>query len=246
MMYIEHFVLLAGAYNLGFFYFLFSKLLCVYKDEKQIFYIRTETRNSNESHPGIYFRIGVSPHDKNKFIHIQNSLNMKKINQIATISDVTLNDKLREWNEENEAFRVQLRIAYAADNSKDDEEDENLLSLSDFEEAGASVGKTYTCLINFDSLLTDKHTEKEQDRALAKLVEKFKGKKARFSTFDFTISELTDGKEKAINDGTHTYSSLANTYLGSVEDEENEFNKLKNRMLDMVDNDFDFGQVDAD
>lgn len=170
---------------------------------------------------------------------------MKKINQIATISDVALNDKLKEWNEENEAFRVQLRIAYAADNSKD-EEDDDLLSLADFEEAGASVGKTYTCLINFDSLLTDKHTEKEQDKALAKLVEKFKGKKARFSTFDFTISELTDGKEKAINDGTHTYSSLANTYLGSVEDEESEFNKLKNRMLDMVDNDFDFGQADED
>ena len=72
------------------------------------------------------------------------------------------------------------------------------------------------------------------------------GKKARFSTFDFTISELTDGKEKAINDGTHTYSSLANTYLGSVEDEESEFNKLKNRMLDMVDDNFDFGQADDD
>lgn len=203
-----------------------------------------KTRNSNESHPGIYFRIGVSPHDKNKFIHIQKTKStMKKINQIATINDVSLNDKLKEWNEENEAFRVQLRIAYSADDSKD-EEDENLLSLADFEEAGASVGKTYTCLINFDSLLTDKHAEKEQDKALAKLVEKFKGKKARFSTFDFTISELTDGKEKAINDGTHTYSSLANTYLGSVEDEESEFNKLKNRMLDMVDNDFDFGQAD--
>lgn len=168
---------------------------------------------------------------------------MKKINQIATINDVSLNDKLKEWNGENETFRVQLRIAYSVDDSKD-EEDENLLSLADFEEAGASVGKTYICLINFDSLLTDKHTEKEQDKALAKLVERFKGKKARFSTFDFTISELTNGKEKAINDGTHTYSSLANTYLGSVEDEESEFNKLKNRMLDMVDNDFDFGQAE--
>lgn len=166
---------------------------------------------------------------------------MKKINQIATISDVSLNDKLKEWNEENEAFRVQLRITYAADNSKN-EEDDDLLSLADFEEAGASVGKTYTCLINFDQLLTGKH-DVTQEKALAKLVAKFKGKKARFSTFEFTISELTDGKEKAINDGTHTYSSLANTYLGSVEDEESEFNKLKNRMLDMVDNDFDFGQA---
>lgn len=170
---------------------------------------------------------------------------MKRINQIATINDVSLNDKLKEWNEENEAFRVQLRIAYSADDSNY-EDDDDLLSLADFEEAGASVGKTYTCLINFDSLLTDKHTEREQNNALKKLVEKFKGKKARFSTFDFTISELTDGKEKAINDGEHTYSSLANTYLGSVGDEESEFNKLKNRMLDMIDNDFDFGQADAD
>ena len=169
---------------------------------------------------------------------------MKRINEIATINDVALNDKLKEWNEENEAFRVQLRIAYAAESSNDDEEDEDLLSLSDFEEAGASVGKTYTCLINFDSLLPDSHADKAQEKALAKLIEKFKGKKARFSTYDFTISELTDGKQKAINDGTHTYSSLANTYLGKVDDEESEFNKLKNRMQDMIDKDFEFGQAE--
>ena len=168
---------------------------------------------------------------------------MKKINQIATINDVSLNDKLKEWNEENECFRVQLRISYAADDSKD-ESDKDLLSLADFEEAGATVGKTYTCLINFDSLLTKKHDERAQDEALKELSKKFVGKKARFSTFDFTISELTDGKEKAINDGTHTYSSLANTYLGNVDDEESEFNKLKNRMVDMVDGDFDYGQAD--
>lgn len=199
------------------------------------------------NHTPVYaFGLGYPPMTKtNLFTNTQNSKIMKKINQIATIQDVSLNDKLREWNEDNGTFRVQLRIAYAAENSKD-EDDDDLLSLADFEEAGASVGKTYTCLINFDSLLTDKHTEKEQDKALTKLIEKFRGKKARFSTFDFTISELTSGEEKAINDGTHTYSSLANTYLGSVEDEESEFNKLKNRMLDMVDNDFEFGQADND
>ena len=196
------------------------------------------------NHTPVYtFGLGYPPMTKTNLFTFKNFITMKKINQVATINDVLLNDKLKEWNEENEAFRVQLRIAYAAESSKDDD-DEDLLSLAYFEEAGASVGKTYTCLINFDSLLTDKHDERTQEKALAKLVEKFKGKKARFSTFDFTISELTDGKEKAINDGTHTYSSLANTYLGSVEDEESEFNKLKNRMLDMVDGDFDFGQAD--
>ena len=196
------------------------------------------------NHTPVYtFGLGYPPMTKHNLFTIQNFKHMKKINQIATINDVSLNDKLKEWNEENEAFRVQLRIAYAADNSKDDNDDD-LLSLADFEEAGASVGKTYTCLINFDSLLTNKHTEKAQEDALKELVEKFKGKKARFSTFDFTISELTDGREKTINDGTHTYSSLANTYLGNIDDEESEFNKLKNRMNDMIDGDFDFGQAD--
>jgi hypothetical protein len=84
MMYIEHLVLLAGAYNLGFFielaeYFIFFifRLLCVYGKAKQkyFFYFSNcckciQTRNSNESHPGIYFRIGVSPpQDKTQFIH---------------------------------------------------------------------------------------------------------------------------------------------------------------------------------
>lgn len=205
-----------------------------------------QRRETATNHTPVYtFGLGYPPKTNNNLFTIQITNTMKKINQIATINDVSLNDKLKEWNEDNSAFRVQLRIAYAVDDVKD-ESDENLLSLADFEEAGASVGKTYTCLINFDSLLTESHTDKAQEKALAKLVDKFKGKKARFSTFDFTISELTDGKEKAINDGTHTYSSLANTYLGSVEDEENEFNKLKNRMLDMVDDNFEYGQADAD
>lgn len=224
--------------------------MCVQKGETKIFFLIFKTvvnmhkRETAMNHTPVYtFGLGYPPKTKTTLFTIQNSKIMKKVNQIATINDVSLNDKLKEWNEDNSAFRVQLRIAYSADDSKD-EEDDDLLSLADFEEAGASVGKTYTCLINFDSLLTDKHTEKEQDKALVKLVERFKGKKARFSTFDFTISELTDGKEKAINDGTHTYSSLANTYLGNVDDEEGEFNKLKNRMADMVDNNFEFGQAD--
>ena len=196
------------------------------------------------NHTPVYtFGLGYPPRQNTNYSQFKTQRTMKKINQIATINDVSLNDKLKEWNEDNNAFRVQLRIAYAAESSKDDN-DKDLLSLTDFEEAGASVGKTYTCLINFDSLLPDKHDERTQEKALEKLVSKFKGKKARFSTFDFTISELTDGKEKAINDGTHTYSSLANTYLGNVDDEESEFNKLKNRMLDMVDDNFEYGQAE--
>lgn len=168
---------------------------------------------------------------------------MKHVNEIATIQSVELSEQLIGWNEDNDAFRVRLRFAYQSTTAKEDEE-EGILSLSDFEDAGASVGKVYTCLINFDSLLTDKHNESAQEKALKTIKDKFEGKKARFSTFDYTISELTEGKEKVVNNGKRDYSSLSNSYLGNVEDEENELNKLKTRLNQYIENDdFSFGSV---
>ena len=170
---------------------------------------------------------------------------MKYINEIAIIQSVELSEQLVTWNEDNNAFRVRLRFAYSV-SKPDDEDDENVLSLANFEEAGASVGKTYTCLINFDSLLTDKHNESAQEKALKTIKDKFEGKKARFSTFDYTISELTGGKEKVVNNEKRDYSSLSNSYLGKVEDEESELNKLKNRLNQYLeDGEFSFGSVNG-
>lgn len=170
---------------------------------------------------------------------------MKKINEIAVINSVSLNEKLYSFNEDNETFRVALRVTYAVSDSSDNKEDKDFLSLAAFEEAGASVGKSYSCILNFDRVLEgNKHTEKAQDEALKELSAKFVGKKARFSTFDYTISELTGGKEKSITDGEHTYSSLANTYLGNVDDEDGEVRKLKARLSDMLDDTFDYSSDD--
>lgn len=204
-----------------------------------------KTRNSNESHPGIYFRIGVSPpktkHNLFTF-KIQNT--MKKINEIAVINSVSLNEKLHAFNEDNKTFRVALRITYSVADS-DDDKDNDVISLSEFADSGCVVGKTYSCILNFDSVLEGgKHTDREQDRAVGELWEKFVGKKARFSTFDYTISELTDGKEKSITDGEHTYTSLANTYLGNVDDEAAVLRKLKTRLADMIDGDFNYSTDD--
>ena len=168
---------------------------------------------------------------------------MKKVNEIAVINSVTLNEKLYSFNEENETFRVALRITYAVEDSSDNKEDKDFISLAAFADAGAVVGKSYSCILNFDRVLEgDKHTEKAQDEALKELSAKFVGKKARFSTFDYTISELTNGDEKSITDGEHTYSSLANTYLGNVEDEDGEFKKLKARLSDMLDENFEYSK----
>ena len=170
---------------------------------------------------------------------------MKKVNEIAVINSVALNEKLYSFNEDNETFRVALRITYAVTDSSDSKDDKDFVSLSEFADAGAVVGKTYSCILNFDRVLEGgKHTEKEQDKAVEELSKKFVGKKARFSTFDYTISELTDGKEKAITDGEHTYSSLANTYLGNVDDESAEVKKLKSRLADMIDDNFEFDKDD--
>lgn len=169
---------------------------------------------------------------------------MKKVNEIAVINSVTLNEKLLSFNEDNETFRIALRVTYSVADS-DDNKDDDVLSLSEFADSGCVVGKSYSCILNFDRVLEgSKHTEREQQKALEELSKKFVGKEARFSTFDYTISELTDGEEKSITDGEHTYSSLANTYLGNVDDEAAEIKKLKTRLADMIEDNFDFSSDD--
>lgn len=75
MMYIEHFVSLAGAYNLGFFIFIFYffKLLCVYRKEKQFFCVCIETRNSKNYTPGLQIQIRIPPSSlsRHKLVHLQ-------------------------------------------------------------------------------------------------------------------------------------------------------------------------------
>ena len=197
------------------------------------------------NHTPVYtFGLGHPPKTNKTLFTIQNSNHMKKINEIAVINSVTLNEKLLSFNEDNETFRVALRVTYSVADS-DDNKDDDILSLSEFADSGCVVGKSYSCILNFDRVLEGaKHTEREQQKALEELSKKFVGKKARFSTFDYTISELTDGKNKSITDGEHTYSSLANTYLGNVDDEDAEVRKLKARLADMLDDNFDYSEDD--
>lgn len=204
----------------------------------------TRKRETAINHTPVYtFGLGHPPMTKTNLFTFKTHKQMKKINEIAVINSVTLNEKLYSFNEDNETFRVALRITYAVSDSSDNKEDKDFLSLAAFADAGAVVGKSYSCILNFDRVLEgNKHTEKAQDEALKELSAKFVGKKARFSTFDYTISELTNGDKKSITDGEHTYSSLANTYLGNVEDEDGEFKKLKARLADMLDEDFEYSK----
>lgn len=226
--------------------------MCMYENGKQKYFfifrivVNVYKRETAMNHTPVYtFGLGYPLRTKTNLFTIQNQNKMKKINEIAVINSVSLNEKLHSFNEDNETFRVALRITYAVEDSSDNNKDNDFLSLAAFADAGAVVGKSYSCILNFDRVLEGgKHTEKAQDEALKDLSAKFVGKKARFSTFDYTISELTDGNEKSITDGEHTYSSLANTYLGNVDDEQAEIKKLKVRLADMIDDNFEYSKDD--
>ena len=94
MMYIEHFVLLAGAYNLGFFielaeYFIFYffKLLCVYKDEKQKIFYFTSTKTRNKK---IFFFLRQSNKKSRGYkprLIIQNVLYTSFMNSLLNIKN---------------------------------------------------------------------------------------------------------------------------------------------------------------
>lgn len=225
----------------------------MHENEKQKYFflifktvINMHKRETAMNHTPVYtFGLGYPPKTKTNLFTNSKPKIMKKVNEIAVINSVSLNEKLYSFNEGNGTFRVALRITYSVSDSSDNEDDKDFLSLSAFEDSGCVVGKTYSCILNFDRVLDgNKHTVKVQDEALKELSAKFAGKKARFSTFDYTISELTDGKEKSITDGEQTYSSLANTYLGNVNDEAAEIKKLKTRLAAMTEDDFKFSSDD--
>ena len=81
MMYIEHFVLLAGAYNLGFFifYFLFFKLLCVYGKEKQNLFCKYKDEKQWNSAPPPKYAIRDTPVKDSEHLinhlHLSNDIN---------------------------------------------------------------------------------------------------------------------------------------------------------------------------
>lgn len=219
--------------------------MCVQERETNFLYMYRNVKQQRITPRYILSDWGIPPMTKTQLFTFKTQSTMKKVNEIAVINSVSLNEKLYSFNEDNETFRVSLRITYAVEDSSDNKEDKDFLSLAAFADAGAVVGKSYSCILNFDRVLEGgKHTEKAQDEALKDLSAKFVGKKARFSTFDYTISELTDGNEKSITDGEHTYSSLANTYLGNVDDEQAEVKKLKVRLAGMIDDNFEYSKDD--
>ena len=90
MMYIEHFVLLAGAYNLGFFielaeYFIFFYFLCMYRNAKQKYFfifrivVNVYKRETAMNHTPVYaFGLGYPPKTKHNLFTIQNSKHNEK------------------------------------------------------------------------------------------------------------------------------------------------------------------------
>lgn len=84
MMYIEHFVLLAGAYNLGFFielaeYFIFLFFVLQVQRRETKFFMYVQKRETATNHTPVYtFGLGYPPMTKTNLFTIQNSKNNEK------------------------------------------------------------------------------------------------------------------------------------------------------------------------
>ncbi len=82
------------------------------------------------NHTPVYtFGLGYPPKTKHNLFTFKTQSTMKKINEIAVINSVSLNEKLYSFNEENKTFRVALRITYSVVDS-DDNKDNDVISLS--------------------------------------------------------------------------------------------------------------------
>lgn len=84
MMYIEYFVLLAGAYNLGFFielaeYFIFFIFCFTSAKTRNKFFIYVQKRETATNHTPVYtFGLGYPPMTKTNLFTIQNSKHNEK------------------------------------------------------------------------------------------------------------------------------------------------------------------------
>ena len=92
------------------------------------------------NHTPVYtFGLGYPPMTKTNLFTFKTQSTMKKVNEIAVINSVSLNEKLYSFNEDNETFRVALRVTYAISDSSDNKEDKDFLSLAAFADAGAGT-----------------------------------------------------------------------------------------------------------
>lgn len=68
----------------------------------------------------------------------------------------------------------------------------------------------------------------------------------KFTQYTFTISELTDGKQTHVNNGTRNYTTMSCVYLNEQNDKNEAFNLVKNDLERRLQSDYEYGKVNAE
>ena len=182
---------------------------------------------------------------------------MKRICNYAKVTSVS-DEFLKDSNSELHLERAQLRFQFVGSNGKGASAlianvdttngGSKLVDLSSIE--GASVAKKCAKLKSqFDELA---NTSKEDIASelgckVSELSENdINGYKyPKFTMYTFTISELTNGEYKAVNNGERNYSTMSTTYLN----EHNDIEEAKNVVLDQLkkridDGSYEYGEME--
>lgn len=177
---------------------------------------------------------------------------MKRICNYAKVTSIS-DEYLKETNTELHLERAQLRFQFVGSNGKgasaliSDVDTSNggskLIDLSSIE--GATIAKKCAKLKSqFDELA---NTSKEDiaNELNCKVDELNESdingyRYPKFTMYTFTISELTNGENTAVNNGERNYSTMSTTYLN----EHNDADEAKSVVLDQLKKRIDEGNYE--
>lgn len=185
--------------------------------------MNTNTRNSKESLPSIFYRRKTPSRVYARLSKFFTLTIMKKKQGKALVTAVEIPEALADYNEENNVVRARIVFTF---NSPVESDEDDITSML----AARSGNQTYSVIID----ITDMGANESAALKAAKAA--IEGKQATFTVFSWDISELNDDGETSVNNGEREYSSLSDPYIGSNVDEESSRTRMVNRLVRDVEN----------
>lgn len=163
---------------------------------------------------------------------------MGKICDVAHVIKVEIPDKLADFNADENEHRAKLSFVYVSTNNEKPVNGDMQALLSSLRSASP-----YSLIIDLSKFDFDG----DDGQKCEELTRLFKGNDLLFTTFEFTISELTDGKHTAVHNDERTYTKLSNSYIGKNDADADVFQSIKDRLHKQIeDSVFEWGEFQAE
>ena len=193
--------------------------------------MNTNTRNSKESLPSIFYRRETPPTCLCTLTKNFTLTKMKKKQGKALVTAVEIPDALADFNELNNVVRARIVFTF---NSPIESDEDDITSML----AARSGNQTYSVIID----ITDMGSNESAALKAAKAA--IEGKQATFTVYSWDISELNDDGETIVNNGSREYSSLSDPYIGANIDKESSLTRMRRRLNSDIENgNLEFGAL---